>query len=228
MPDEKDEEVVYRINGFDVPIDSLRFDIKYGKRVVEHRESGAIPQSSQARTNASGQIESQLRGKPAQGETATLAVCRALRDTLRVRGATWHVPVDAGEHDDCDCVMESLSDLPALRIQVVRADADQETWRALARDGRHQMTFGATDAARVLQQAIEKKARRYGRDQRARLTLALDATTRSALTLAPVIEAFRVEFGTWCSDQGFHAVWLVGPSSLTTYRLDEQDAGDGV
>ena len=215
------------INGAPVAIKALRLSEKRSGQVIAHREIGIIPQKSGATVADDGTIHSELRGSPAQGESVTLDVCRALFGTLQQRGHRWHLPQLAGEHDDCDCVSQSLDCLDDhLRVQLVRALIDTTAWRELAQRGMHASQTATREMAEALRDTVAKKAARTSPVQRKQLALAIDATTTSAFALGPVISAFRSHYGEWCKGLDFIAVWLIGPSSEMTYRIDEPDPAD--
>lgn len=214
----------YFINGFPVPIDNLRVNVTIGGRVVQHTESGSIPQQSDAIIRPDGTVEAELRGKPSQGESSTLDVCRALTKKLNAGERTWANPeLAAEERDDCDCTASSIKGDSRLRIQVVRALTDPRIWRSLAASGLHESNQAVVEAAGVLRDSISKKAERIPLVQRLDLILALDALGTSNLALSPVVDAFRVNYGDWCSAFRFKAVWLVGPATEMIERLDSAE-----
>lgn len=209
-------------------VSALRIDLKRNGEVFAHREAGAIPQQSDSTVDADGLVHSMLQGTPAQNEGRTLETCHALVKTLRQRGERWHLPQLVGQSDDCDCTSQSLDDVEQhLRIQHVRVLTDSATWRDLAMAKLYTSQASEVSVlAQAIRDAIQKKAQRTAKVQRAELALALDSMTTSAFALGPVVRAFRAAHGTWCKDLGFRSVWLVGPSDETTYRLDQRDLRD--
>jgi hypothetical protein len=227
-PEGGPKHVEIAVNDEAILVSSLRLSAKRDGQVFAHRESGSIPQQSDSAVADDGSVHSILRGTPSQGEQSTLEVCRGLFRTLQQRKHRWHLPHLAPEHDDCDCLSQSLDSVnELLRVQLVRVVTDSTIWRELAQRGHHTTAAPSSHAlAEGIRGAIEKKAQKTALGQRARLALALDATTTSAFALGAVIRSFRDGHGSWCKELGFRAIWLVGPSSDMTYRLDERDAGD--
>ena len=227
-PDESEPtDVAFAINGFVAPISNLRVDHIRRGEVIAHRETGAIRQASDSAMNEDGSVASELRGRPSQGEGATLDACEALRRTLEHRGERLYPVHLADPHDDCDCVIQDPVNAARIRIQVVRADSRQQPWRNLGASGLHEdPMMSLQTAAERIRATIQAKADRLVEAQRRNLVLALDATTTSALALGPVVREFRDASMSWCRALGFISIWLVGPSNATTYRLDERDPSD--
>lgn len=125
-----------------------------------------------------------------------------------------------------DCVaLDKNNSKTRIRIQVIRAMADQGMWRQLAKAGRVSgSNVHKTELLRQLKQSIEKKANitKIPPAIRASLILALDATLLPALSFDDVIEEFKFQFGVWASSLGFQSIWLVGPMPALTWRLDSQ------
>lgn len=218
--------VLLSINGELMPVSSIRMSHKLGGEVIAHRETGAIPQSSNSAVQSDGSVISVQRGAPAQGESQSEATCRALAAAWRTRGRTWYHIQLAEPHDDCDCIARH-GRADEVRIQVVRADSSPDAWRTLAKEGEYSTMSGTAEPrAAILRYTIQKKAERTPRTQRERLVLALDATTSSAFALGAVIRSFREQHGDWAASQGFNEIWLVGPTAEMTYRLDAQEETD--
>jgi hypothetical protein len=228
-PNPQNEGIIVYINGFPTLIRSLHVTLLNEGRPVAHHESGAHQQASDAGVGTQGEIVSELRGNPFQGEANTLEVCRHLAREWRRRGHRIHLPRLSPDDDDSDCLCESGDAGEQFRIQVVRAIIDPSVWSALARTGRVSTLIASpADAADLLAVAIAMKARRIPLTQRRNLVLALDAMGFSGMALAPVIEEFRKRHGRDCHLLEFASIWIVGRSTEMVFRLDEREARDTV
>jgi len=103
-------------------------------------------------------------------------------------------------------------------MQVVRA-APADLWRSLARDGIASQHSNIAGSAEELRQAMRKKALHYAAEQRASLTLVIDASRTPVHTFHRVIDAFRKRAAGESKPSGFEAVWLVGPNDALVDRL---------
>jgi hypothetical protein len=141
---------------------------------------------------------------------------------LNSAGGDWDEPTVGQAGDDCEAV-DRQDSKKILRIQVVRAIVDQELWRKLADAGKIEgVGMSKEDLARQMRAAIEAKAddRKIPAASRRGLVLALDANRLPVLALDLVVEEFRSRFGVWGRALGFESVWLVGPGTALTWRLD--------
>jgi hypothetical protein len=162
----------------------------------------------------------QIEGTPPQGEEDTLSTCRILVQKWNEDGGAWAEPTEG--QDDVDCRSESTSDSRVVaQIQVVRAIVDPTFWMMLSVSGKVRSEETEIDRlAGWLKESIKKKAKRTPTSRRAQLHIALDATRLPGLGFDDVVEYFRTKYSQWASSLGFQPIWLVGPSTRLSWRLD--------
>ena len=152
-----------------------------------------------------------IQGRPPQGEQGALEAARLLVAKLNSLGESWGEPILV-EDGDVDC--RATDGQRTLEIQITRV-APESVWRSLARDGG---TEGAATADDILA-GIRRKAERYASPaQRARLTLAIDATTDVSHALRGVLYELPREA---VAGFGFAAVWVIGPTIELVRRIDK-------
>ena len=102
-----------------------------------------------------GIIAGEITGRPPQNEEDTLGVCLRLVQVLNALGSDWNAPEKpCGRERGVDCVAEWKGDSKrTFEIQVVRADPNPETWRALATQGRLRLIEPAGELASKLRTA---------------------------------------------------------------------------
>lgn len=197
-------------------------------KAIGYSESERDGRAASADQHEDGSVSFELTGSSPQGEEDTLQVCRMLVDKLNVAGDNWGQPVLGEALADCRVVHQQYKGM-VLEIQVVRAITDQTIWKEL-NEHKHLQQSGVTkdELAEHIRYAIESKTnqRRIPRLSRADLTLALDANRLPALGFDEVVDVFRSKHGTWCQTLGFAGIWLVGPSTSLTWRLDSAPGGN--
>jgi hypothetical protein len=169
-----------------------------------------------------GLLSYSIQGSSPQGEEDTLPTCRVLISVLNASGGNWMDPVRVPDDDivDCEAVNVNHPDRK-LSIQVVRAIVDKKLWNQLNEQGRfEELNVSKEQLIAQIKSAIEKKDRAIAPADHPSLTLALDATRLPVLGFEDVIEEFHSQFGSWTRSLGFEAIWLVGPQSSLTWRLD--------
>lgn len=169
-----------------------------------------------------GLLSYSILGSSPQGEEDTLPTCRVLISVLNASGGHWTDPVRVPDDDvvDCEAVDVNHRDRK-LSIQVVRAIVDEKLWNQLNEQGRfEELNVSKKQLIVQIKSTIEKKNRAIPRADHPSLTLALDATRLPVLGFEDVIEEFQSQFGSWTRSLAFEAIWLVGPQSSLTWRLD--------
>lgn len=184
-----------------------------------YRESPDGGRMATADVEPDGGVSFSLSGRPPQNEEDSVRACGVLIRAMNQQGGSWSDPV-VGTAVDVDGESHDRSN-PArrLKMQVVRADIDEKTWRDLAQRGRIDVSDTTVDelAARI-GAAIALKAA-LPAATKSDLTLVLDATRLPALGFDSVIAVARRSFGAMLITVGFEAVWLVGPDPLLVHRL---------
>ena len=165
-----------------------------------------------------GVIDAVTAGAPPQRREGELEVCERLARTLYGSYGGWSVE-QRDESDDVDCVIV-VEGLVRDQLQVTQAFAAPERWSELAREGGREERLSSADVAAELLASVEAKRVQYPDDQRAGLTLVLDAVRSPAAVMASVVEAARQLEG--FGQAGFASVWVVGPLERTAFRLDAE------
>ena len=102
----------------------------------------------------------------------------------------------------------------------------RELWRELNLQGKFENRESREeDLAKLLKEAISKKAKDHKIPQSIRksLVLALDANRLPIMGFTDVIEKYHVLYEDWTKEQGFKEVWLVGPNDSLVKRLDASE-----
>jgi hypothetical protein len=190
------------------------------KKAIGFSESARQRRASAADQMTSDSQTFQIEGTAPQREEDTLLTCRILVRKWNEDGEAWAEPTEG--QDDVDCRAESTSDSRTVaQIQVVRAIIDPTLWKTLSVSGRvriEEIRIGKL--ADWLKESIEKKAKRMPTPRRAQLHIALDATRLPGLGFDDVAGYFLNRYGPWAAALGFASIWLVGPSTRLTWRLD--------
>lgn len=164
-------------------------------------------------------LRSSMEGPASQGEADSLPVCRMLMLRLNQDGARW-VDVRKSQHDSIDGeIVESGNPSHTFAVQVVRANATQEVYRTLRKQGSYTETRSLVTAVATLRHAIEHKTPRHGCADPS-VVLALDATQLPGLAFDAVVRRFQLDHGRWAAQAGYRAIWLVGPQVRLVWRLD--------
>ncbi len=208
-----------RMNG------SVKIKAKRAGETIAFRESEEGRRASSADLAPNGSVISRVQGPPTEGEEDSLRTAQVLREALNAEGGDWLAPDLGPVGTSVDCVLKGIAN-PAqrLEVQIVRAVIDSHFYRVLRKQELYEETGANPDAlAHRLREAIASKSndRRLAAGVRKNLVLALDATRVSALSLPQVPASFRANYREWARQQGFKAVWLVGPTATMTFRLDE-------
>jgi hypothetical protein len=148
-------------------------------------------------------------------------VCRILLERLNADGSRWGNPQlrsTSQREEGVDCYADDGAN--RLRIQVTRAEGSRGFWARLANKGRIKGNVPVDALADVLRKSIERKAMKTAEQQRPGVLLALDATETAGLVLDGVVAMFQRKHGAWAAGLGFQSIWLVGPNTRLTSRLD--------
>lgn len=168
-----------------------------------------------------GKLSSSIVGGSPQNEATTLEVCRLLVKKLNAQGASWGDPVLETQDGNVDASATAQgNESRKLLIQVTRAIHGTSASKAL-NDG-CTVDLAPTELTDKLKGAIEHKSSRISDAEKAKLTLALDATLLPAALFEDVLETFVSRHMHWASEQGFQAIWLVGPPNGLVVRLDRR------
>jgi DNA-directed RNA polymerase subunit RPC12/RpoP len=195
---------------------------KKDDKTVGFRESERNGRIASADQNENGSLSYSLTGSSPQGEEDTLSTCKNLVQALNEAGWNWAQPQKGEGVEDCT-TLDKSDQRNKLRIQVVRAITDENLWRRLSLEGGiEESSISKDELLAQLKSSIERKSddRKIPASIRSNLLLALDATRLPVLSFEGVIEEYVARFGSWTRSLGFQGVWLVGPISSLTWRLD--------
>ena len=182
-------------------------------RVVDTPASASVD-----KFDADAPIIYSITGDGPQGESWTIPICQILVERLNELGEHWSAPIrPEGPEQGIDCV--STSGDERLFIQVTRAIRDETIWQGLARSGSIARSAKDEDLADELFRAVSHKETIPPVD-RTNITVALDAYLSSGTTLPSVVAVFRSKYGESIRSLGFRSVWVVGPTTAHTTRLD--------
>lgn len=199
-------------------------------KTIGFRESETLRQFSSADTSDTGAVSFQMKGKPIQGEDDTRSVGQLLAQAMNVDNGQWEL-TDKPAVGVVDCFLRDRSDpMCQLKLQVVRAIVDTALYQKLAY-GKDvsEVSINPADVAARMYEAVTKKVQHLleqerrgliSKEERQELILVLDATRLSVCTMFSVIEAYRQHFGPQTYGLDFMQVWLVGPTTAMTHRLD--------
>jgi hypothetical protein len=183
-------------------------------RVVDTPASAAVD-----KFDADAPIIYSVTGDGPQGERMTIAICQILVERMNELGEHWSAPTKPeGPEQGIDCV--STSGAEGLFIQVTRAIGDETLWQELARSGSVARSAKEEDLADELFRAISHKETIPPVDRK-NIVLALDAYLSSGTTIPSVVSVFRSKYGKSIRSLGFRSVWVVGPTTAHTTKLDD-------
>jgi hypothetical protein len=170
------------------------------------------------------QVKTSVSGEGSRGESANQVVATILVKRLNEDGASWSEPQlaarDSRAEEGVDFKAHDRSNTSlVLHVQVTKAMADGEYWRALNQNAVASDTRHVDQAADDLMTAIDRKFTITASQQRASLVLALDAIKTPGHALQPVATSFAARHGPWASRLGFQAIWIVGHSVALTRRI---------
>ena len=202
-----------------IPVSERFLGHGQGESTEGIRVSESTGQSAWADVLPDGSIKLGIQGKSRQGEEGSKGACRILIERLNDDGAHWGELIDVTDRQD-DIDYEAHAADRVLRIQVTRGLFDQGFWRVLGRFGQVTDTSTVDNAVEVLREAIEAKAKLLSSSQRAEITLALDGTETAHQVFRRTIDSFRRRHGFSTGQLGFKEIWIIGPTSSLTFRLD--------
>ena len=162
-----------------------------------------------------------LVGSSPQGEDDTERACSILMQRLRLVDGGFQTITKGVE--PADRVLVNADPQKTLEVQVVRSVVLKEFWGELSATGSVTRVVAVREAAYSLRRAIEHKEQHLVPPVRAGLVLVLDATRVSGLAFHDVMRRVpKIAQTSWAMTLGFRAIWLVGPNTDLTWRLDSQ------
>ncbi len=173
--------------------------------------------TSVSRAGGGHDPKQEYEGKPSQGEENVPDALHRLRDTLNsIEGnRVWQEHVDHPTDKSIDGTL-STADGREMRCQVTRVERD--TKRDQARDGEATSHNATAALAANIVTAVESKVRSADPS----MTLVLDANLAPAYTDDPrVVEIARAMLMQRSHLVRWVAIWLVGPTTALTTRIDQ-------
>jgi hypothetical protein len=174
------------------------------------------PWTISGQVSSAGDVTGRVLAAPPTGESRALPVCEILVRRLNEDGANWTSPAPpSGLEQGFDCIARDGT--AELKIQHTQADESQDLWSGL----RRREPFELSDASishglEAIRASIERKRTRASADT----VLALDASLTPWLSMERFAADFRRELGSWATQIGFAAIWVVGPTPRSCHRLD--------
>lgn len=160
----------------------------------------------------------EIVGRSRQNEQGVLRVCNLLVEKIRADGRQPGIAsVPSGAERGIDCEIPTKAGV--LQVQVTRP-ATPKVWQALAMLGRSSRTLSADEAVADLLQALNKKARKFSRNDRRSTVLAIDATETVVHSMRAVVDKIRELHQPGITQVGFAEVWVIGPHVEQVHRLD--------
>jgi len=168
-----------------------------------------------------GNLQYSIEGKSPQGEQGTPAVCEVLLARMKELGYPYDTVLSGSEPADCVFADSSKRKLPQ-EVQVARASVSQGLWQQLRYTSAVNRTLTTAMVVKELCDAIQLKERKLVPSVRCSLVLALDATRLPGFGFDRIVQEFRRSQGSWAASLGFKSIWLVGPITRLTWRLDSE------
>jgi hypothetical protein len=166
----------------------------------------------------SGEATQRYEGERTEGESDVLQVCGNLRGALKRHG----VEVVGGfkkpdEDRGVDCE-GTAADGDPVEVQVTGV-IPSETMKALGSEGRTSAQKDEYQLATEICQAVRSKVERRKPADPSQIILALDAIRSPGHAKRRVVEVLEGESYDIVRSTGFAAVWLVGPTTDSTFLL---------
>ncbi|MFG3227608.1 hypothetical protein ACGF07_22890 [Kitasatospora sp. NPDC048194] len=201
--------------------DGPRQGFNEGLRIVR----GDDKRSYNGDVTVDGAIIESMAGAALSTDDGELQVAHVLVERHNHDGGNWGPARKAtGVEKGIDCEADDLADdTRKLSIQVT-IPPENGVLQRLGNGHPVDRNQQAAEAVELLRQAVAKKHQNDLKHRPARggskVVLAIDATDRAGYAFQVVVSDFRALHGEWAKGLGFEAIWLVGPTAQTTYRLD--------
>jgi hypothetical protein len=160
-------------------------------------------------------------GESRQNENGILKICQILIDRLNeYEGNNWgNLRDNSDESSEIDCI--AYQGQEELKIQVTRSESNQNYWRDLSKFGFAKHAYKTRcELLDTLKSSIHEKSQKYPAETKKDLLLVLDANETASHALEKIVNDFRLNYGKWASEQGFLSIWVVGPNSKLTHKLN--------
>jgi hypothetical protein len=202
--------------------DEVLVEIRRESHVIGYRRVDTDFQAV-ADLNEENEVELEMRGRvPPKGrsELATASTLIRFLNETSPDGDPWDQPSPPSGHErGVDAVADSMrADGKPLEIQVTVAE--RLGWRAIAQQKVHSRRVSVEKVTEELWAAIGHKAKFSG----AGIVLAIDAGFAIGHAFDVVAEQFRSSHGVEAAELSYEAIYLVGPTANSVWRLDS-DAG---
>lgn len=170
-------------------------------------------ESSVIRVLPSGEIETQYFGPRSTGEDGSPSVAALVVAALNAEGEEWGDPrPPMGPEQGVDSEAKGPSGM--LRLQITRLPHTESFWKDLTTTGTATRVAGIGRVAEEIIEAIRAKAVRTPPDQRAGITLILDATRFFDFEMETMLREYYARFGIEAIAFGFEDILLVGTMQL--------------
>jgi hypothetical protein len=184
--------------------------------------TGSYGHRSTARIAADGAMTQEYEGRPAQGTEDELQTCESLMEALKRQGVELAAKFRGSRELDelgIDARANTVDD-DVIDVQVVQV-RDGDLLAELGRTRAVSSSASADDLADDVCRRVERKRDACPAADRSRLVLLVDAIRAPGYTTPTVREALgsppRADL---LSSTGYRAIWLAGPTTALTFRLD--------
>lgn len=191
-----------------------RPDAAEGRRVDSQPPSGGRAFS---RTDGKGDFDVELSGDLDRGLANELHVLRTLVAALIANERT-AVLADGSRDDRGEDGVLVVGGV-RVAVQIVSLPVEPTIWKDLASKGNVEVSGTIDDAVAMIRRALEHK-----RGKASGTILALDAAHFAAFIGPALSHAYCERHGSPEDEFGLAEVWLVGPTSRSTCRLNSQKA----
>ena len=184
--------------------------------------AGSHSHRSTTRVGPDGSMSHQFAGRPARNEEDVLQACESLMEALKLQGVVlmskFRIP--AGPEQGIDATATAVDDGEVLNVQVVGV-RQQDLLAQLGGTGAAASKATPDELADDVCGKVKAKRDSCPPHDRSGLILLVDATRSPGHTLPDVVARLtsspRVET---LNSTGYRAVWLAGPTTSLTHRLD--------
>jgi hypothetical protein len=188
------------------------------REAIRVERGGDDARSAAADLDPDGSVRDRIVGRASSKADVERRAATRFVEYLKRDGAQWHAPVVVGanarDEAGVDCRAENDAG-EVLKMQVT--SAEREAWRCL--DHALEIERQCDDIEPVVD-ALRDAVAAKRLDGRGEITLLIDATDSPRASMRGVVEEFRRRYGLWAREQGWQAIWLVGPVVEFVSRLD--------
>lgn len=185
--------------------------------------TGSHSHRSTSRVGSDGAMSHQFEGRPARNEEDVLQACESLMEALRSRGLTFNgkFRIPDGQETGIDATATTF-DGEVINVQVVGV-RQQDLLAQLGRTGAASSAATPDELADDVCSKVKAKRDVCPPNDRPGVVLLIDAIRSPGHTFPAVIDSLRASPRVdILQTTGYRAVWLAGPTTSLTQRLDAE------